>query len=376
VRIALCTAQGRVDDILTWSGVPANVVRTMQSLDIDHVVLGELSPHLVQAAMFVAAASKRARMKVNWEVEPRLNRRMTRQAQEQAKTSRADVLLALGWRPIGLADSDLPTVLWTDATFAQRVEKAPHWRYLSRRTRRLVTPIERQSLHEMAAVIMTSSYARDDAIARYDLDPARIHRIGFGASVEALSASPKPRAGSPPRLLAVGVKWHRKGLDRCVHIADELHDRGIPVRLDIAGCPPPNGSWRRDYVTYHGFLDKRNEVQRKRLEHLYAAADLFVLPTRNEPFGIVFAEAAANALPALGSDIDGVSDVVADGSSGVLLPVDAPVTRYADEAAKLIESADAYAKVSRGALEHYHSSLTWAHAVCGVVRVCETAAKA
>ncbi len=56
-------------------------------------------------------------------------------------------------------------------------------------------------------------------------------------------------------------------------------------------------------------------------EHL-AAMDLFVLPTLREGFGVVFAEAMAMGKVVVGSNIGAVSEVVADGESGLLLPPD------------------------------------------------------
>ncbi|MFE9202076.1 glycosyltransferase family 4 protein [Micromonospora sp. NPDC007230] len=375
MRIAVCSAEGRADDILTWSGIPANVVRTMRALDAEHVVLDEPAPLLVRSGKVVAAASKRARFKLNWEVEPWLVRRMTREVQAQAQRANADVLLLLGWHTLGVEDGDVPAVIWTDATFAQRMEKAPHWQHLSGRTRRQVEPIEGESLREMAAVIMSSTVAYEDAISRYDLDPSRVHRIGFGANLIGVEAKPRVPSGGPPRLLTVGVKWERKGIDRCVLIADELRRRGVPVLLDVVGVQPPDNSWRREYVTYHGFLHKDRDEDRGQLDRLYAAADLFLLPTRNEPFGIVFAEAAAYALPSLGSAVDGVPDVVRHGHSGILLPVDASAAQYADEITDLLVRPDRYAELSHGAVTHYRASLTWDSAVGGVLDVCDIAAK-
>ncbi|PMR59192.1 hypothetical protein C1A38_20680 [Verrucosispora sp. ts21] len=375
MRIAVSAVEGRADDVHTWSGIPANVVRTMRDLDVDHVVLDEPSPLLVRSGKLVAAASKRAGHKLNWEVEPRLVRHLTRQIQAQARQANADLLLLLGWHTLGVEPGDVPAVIWTDATYAQRVERAPHWQHLSGRTRGQVEPVEGESLRQMAAVVMSSTVAYEDAATRYRVDPSRLHRIGFGANLTATAAGPRSRIGDPPRLLTVGVKWERKGVDRSVLIADELHRRGIPVQLDVVGVQPPDDSWRRDHVTYHGFLHQDREADRNRLQRLYADADLFLLPTRNEPFGIVFAEAAAYALPSLGSAVDGVPDVVQHDRSGILLPVDATAQQYADEIAALLATPDRYADLSLGALTHYRSSLTWDSAVRRVLDVCEIAVK-
>src|SRR5262249_42221246 len=52
----------------------------------------------------------------------------------------------------------------------------------------------------------------------------------------------------------------------------------------------------------------------------YAAADLFVLPSRHEPFGLVFIEAAQYALPSIGTRVGGIPEAIADGETGLLVP--------------------------------------------------------
>jgi glycosyltransferase involved in cell wall biosynthesis len=51
----------------------------------------------------------------------------------------------------------------------------------------------------------------------------------------------------------------------------------------------------------------------------YSAADLFVLPSRHEPFGLVFLEAAAHGLPSIGTRVGGIPEIVLDGVTGLLV---------------------------------------------------------
>jgi glycosyltransferase involved in cell wall biosynthesis len=53
---------------------------------------------------------------------------------------------------------------------------------------------------------------------------------------------------------------------------------------------------------------------------LWRGADLFVMPTRHEAFGIVFQEAAAAGVPAVGTRIGAVPEIVEDGVTGLLVP--------------------------------------------------------
>ena len=51
----------------------------------------------------------------------------------------------------------------------------------------------------------------------------------------------------------------------------------------------------------------------------WRAADLFVMPTRNEAFGLVYQEAAAAGLPAIGSRLNAVPEIIDDGVTGILV---------------------------------------------------------
>jgi phosphatidylinositol alpha-1,6-mannosyltransferase len=61
-------------------------------------------------------------------------------------------------------------------------------------------------------------------------------------------------------------------------------------------------------------------VQLPRLIEIYQAADLFVMPSTGEGFGIAFLEAMASGTPALGLAVAGAKDALADGELGVLVP--------------------------------------------------------
>ena len=61
-------------------------------------------------------------------------------------------------------------------------------------------------------------------------------------------------------------------------------------------------------------------VQSEAWRALWRRADVFVLPTRDEAFGLVYQEAAAAGLPAIGSAINAVPEIVIDGHTGLLVP--------------------------------------------------------
>jgi glycosyltransferase involved in cell wall biosynthesis len=108
------------------------------------------------------------------------------------------------------------------------------------------------------------------------------------------------QASAPPSgLLFVGA------------IDSEYHEVDKTLAADIVERARANGL--SDRVRFTGPLAS--------VEQAYHAADLFVMPSTREAFGMVLVEAMASALPVVASAIKGVTDeIVADGHTGVLVP--------------------------------------------------------
>lgn len=83
-----------------------------------------------------------------------------------------------------------------------------------------------------------------------------------------------------------------------------------PARAEVRAALAPLG----DRVVYAGALAEAAVAAR------LAAADLFVWPAINEAFGMALLEAQASGLPVVAGNSGGVSDVVADGATGLLTP--------------------------------------------------------
>lgn len=129
-------------------------------------------------------------------------------------------------------------------------------------------------------------------------------------------------------LLTVARLVPRKGIDMVLAALPELAARDPRLVYLVAGTGPDRPRLERlaaelgarDRVRFLG------AVGDDALPGLYAAADLFVLPAREEPrqdvegFGIVYCEAAATGLPVVAGASGGIVDAVRDGETGILVP--------------------------------------------------------
>lgn len=114
-------------------------------------------------------------------------------------------------------------------------------------------------------------------------------------------------------VVSVGRLSPEKGVDVLVEAV-----RGLPVELEIAGAGPEEARLRTlagDNVVFLGW------VARDALPDLYANADVAVMPSRSEPWGLVLNEAALAGLPLVSTTAAGAAwDLIEDGVNGFRVP--------------------------------------------------------
>jgi len=124
--------------------------------------------------------------------------------------------------------------------------------------------------------------------------------------------------------------------------------RRLPARLLLVGEGP---ELQRAEAFAEG-LGLKNRVhalgQRSDIERILPCADLLLLPSESESFGLAALEAMACGVPPVASDVGGIPEVVEDGKSGILCPV-GDVDGMAGRALALLEDPDAHAAMAREA---------------------------
>jgi glycosyltransferase involved in cell wall biosynthesis len=118
-------------------------------------------------------------------------------------------------------------------------------------------------------------------------------------------------------------------------------------------------------VEYLGFLRKDVPGDWERLVNAYAASHVFCLPTRFEPFGIVFIEAMFFGLPCVGPDAWAIPEMVVDGETGFLTSSEDEV-QLADHLLRLLQNPDLARLMGAAGRERALQRFTW-EAVAGRV---------
>jgi glycosyltransferase involved in cell wall biosynthesis len=157
--------------------------------------------------------------------------------------------------------------------------------------------------------------------------------------------------GAVVNLLAVGSVVPRKGYDILVAALAEVSD--LPWRLTIAGDRERSAGTAQTLdaeivrLGLAGRIAFAGAVAPQRLLQLYAAADLFVLPSRFEGYGMAYAEAIAHGVPVVGTQAGAIPDTVPAGA-GVLVPAD-DVDALAAVLRRLIENPLERERLAAGA---------------------------
>jgi glycosyltransferase involved in cell wall biosynthesis len=136
-------------------------------------------------------------------------------------------------------------------------------------------------------------------------------------------------------VLSVARAYPRKRLDDLLAAAVMLRNRIPDVQVRIVGDGPESERLRRLHADL-GLGDTAillGEASRAELSVEYVSADCFCLPTIQESFGLVFAEAMAAGLPVVACRAAAVPEIVADGQTGLLVP-----PRRPDELATAMET--------------------------------------
>jgi UDP-glucose:(heptosyl)LPS alpha-1,3-glucosyltransferase len=224
-----------------------------------------------------------------------------------------------------------------ETTLRQRVRNW-HYRLFFALASEVERIIYRQS--RIGKIITVSEATKREVASSYATDPGSIvvvpnatdrRVIMTAAERETLRAEVRHQHGLPSGarvlLFVASGDWKRKGLELVLQALALLQDRSIS--LLVVG--------REDLPHYESLAERLGITQQviftgfsQEVERYYAAADIFVYPSRYETFALVVLEASAAGLPCVVTRVNGVEERIIDGVNGLFVDLDP-----ADIAAKL-----------------------------------------
>lgn len=283
-----------------------------------------------------------------------------------------DVVSAPIWDAEGaacLADGTLPVVTSLHSTYRLVLPSKRKW--LEDKTyRRLhvdkLIAAETWLLERSSLILGNSNAILRDIEAAYGLalDPARVRVVPHGLAHEFPAAPPVRGPGC--RILFVGRFETRKGIDILAAAIPAVLEAAPEARFVLAGDPdvdedgrgPTHRSKVEALVARHpGRVEMTGMLPRDALVAQYAAADIFVAPSRYESFGLIFLEAMMHGAACVGTRAGGIPEVVEDGVTGLLVPPEDPAA-LAAALSRLVADAALRRGLGEAGLAAYRSRFT------------------
>ena len=189
-------------------------------------------------------------------------------------------------------------------------------------------------LEEAGLVLVPSRFVADQ-LAAAGVPAGRIDVEARGVNVLEFSPQPASKAASQRNLrcLFVGQICHRKGVRFLLEAARRL--AGLPITFRLVGPlrSPELLAHLPSNVTWKGSLGHQQIADEMR------GADVLLLPSLEDAFGLVTMEAMASGLPVVVSDHCGSSELVADGGAGIVIPA-ADTTALVNAIRRLLEEPE------------------------------------
>jgi glycosyltransferase involved in cell wall biosynthesis len=245
---------------------------------------------------------------------------------------------------------------------------------LSREAASLLEESERASLRSARHVVVTSE-ATATALGRYDVERSRVSVIVPGTEEAPLAGG---STDGVVRMLCVATLTARKGHDLLIEALAGL--ASFPWTLACVGSLTRGAdtvaALRRqiDRVALNEKVALVGELTGDALEAAYQAADLFVLPTRYEGYGMVVAEALARGIPVVSTRTGAIPELVG-ASAGLLVPPNDGLA-LRDALARVLQDRALLASLRAGARQTRATLPRWQDSCAQIARVLEQLAVA
>ncbi|GAA0439027.1 hypothetical protein GCM10008983_14910 [Lentibacillus halophilus] len=196
---------------------------------------------------------------------------------------------------------------------------------------RIVQWFTKKILEQSDRIIVVGERLREEMLTAFSIDSGKISIINMGVNRHVFRRQDKTEmrqrlglAADETVLLFVGNLIRAKGLDDLIAAYDNVSNRHNHVSLHLIGEAKDATYFaslseevkKRDAIRIHDALPQ------ERIAEWMAAADVFVLPSHMEGFGLVALEAMACGLPVVGTDVGGLSYLLADDTGLLAAPHD------------------------------------------------------
>ena len=297
-----------------------------------------------------------------WKFKYHLNtglfRQMTLAAERQIRTfdnDDFDIILQVGaWYNFTSFNNKI-LASYHDGNLATRL-KSPYGypavrdKYLNR-----AYQYERNLYEKLDFIFPMSKWLARSFVEDFRVDENKVIPVGAGINLPRIH---QPVEKDPDKLsiLFIGKDFKRKGghvlIDAFTYVRKNMRN----VELVIAG--PNDIGNLPDGVRCEGYISKETDAGIEKLLTLYSQANIFVLPSLYEPFGIAFAEAMAHKLPCIGTDNCAMPEIIDSGINGFIVKPNNS-RELAEKIILLLQDSSLRESMGAAAYDKYFTNYRW-----------------
>lgn len=353
-------------DKRSWSGIPYYLGQTLQKNIGEVDFLGPVKiPWILEKAMRGMMKFSRNFFKKEYLPQYSLlkNKYASWYLKQRMKGKHYSFLMApAAASELAFLETDLPIIYFGDATFKaysgtydtvfNNVNALSKWEG---------EWLEKRSLKKSSLVILTSQWAADSAIHDYQTPADKIEVMPFGANIDLVPGREiifNKEANKTLTILFLAVDWQRKGGAIAFAALEHLHNIGVKAKLIVCGCTPP-AEYVHPGLEVIPFIDKNIPEDYDLFVQIFTSVHFLLLPTRADCTPLVNNESNAYGVPAITTDVGGVSDTVENGINGYCLPLEAGGEEYASLIASVFADKVRYHQLVQSSRDKFEQELNW-----------------
>jgi len=184
--------------------------------------------------------------------------------------------------------------------------------------------------------------------------------VGNGVDMAEFVSSPRSERPDERYVLCVARLVLKKGIDVLIEAFKTVHHRSRGLTLLIAGDGPEHQKCAAlvEESGLGGVVELLGRVESSQIPSLLAGCELFVLPSRQEPFGIAILEAMASRKAVIASRVGGVPEIIRHMENGLLVDAESP-QELARAVVLLLQDNELRDSLAQAGYETVRSRFTW-----------------
>ena len=198
------------------------------------------------------------------------------------------------------------------------------------------------------AIFTMSKWLADYLVTENHLLANKVYHVGGGCNIDTRKIDSTKKKGN--KFLFVGIDWERKNGPLVLEAFNRLILFYPELELYIAG---PNKT-----VTSNSKVFFLGNLSYDQIAYYYNLCDFFVLPSKFEAYGLVFAEALIFGLPCIGKNAFAMSEFIEDDKNGILINHD-DVDELMNAMKKMFIQSNKFVKFVKANKDYYLNKYSW-----------------